>query len=354
MSSDLNRSEKGSKINFTQGKYTLSSLLPSIRKRQQQLNQYAPSKSVAIFPQFSFNNISRVSVSNQAQGMWLSSNRFSREYRPQQQKPRMIHSKLNLNTNKNTSTGNYSTPISRNDSPSPLKPSLPDNSNSIFDSESPKVEIKLAEKLRGLNKYTNQPVSGATSLVNSRILSPNKIDFTIFAQNKIKYRPKKVQFSNRHDQLNESDFDEMDQLDHIKHEIKIRRYLNKPNSLTRFVSQKLKCMDELKTINLIPENSITNNNSRGLKPQLTKEEEKKVGILKKKMKISGMFGEKLSNEEKKSIFKKLQLDYHPDKVRHEKQTCEDITTFLIHNKQLFLQSTEVKSIGSVTDFNTKE
>ena len=352
MASVLNRSSKKYDTNSPQEKHIMTHLFPLIRKRIQ-LNQNNPSKSrpVAIFPQLAMNNISRVSVNNQDQGMWFSPKNISKEHH-HQQKPKIIHSKLNLDTNKNIKAKNYSTPVSRRGSTSPFKP-LHDNSNIAFNLEiMAKIESGFAEKLRGFSKYRNQQqVSGAQSLINSPRLSPKKIDFTTFVENKIKYRPKKFEFySNRYDRLNESDFDEMVQLDHIKNEIKIRKHHHyKPNN----VSHNLKCIDELNNINVIRGNNATNSNSQAVvRSQLTKEEEIKVGILKKKMKISGMFRGKLSFEERKAVLKSLELDYHPDKAKYEKQTCEDITTFLINNRQLFLQYDQLKSIGSMSDLST--
>ena len=78
-----------------------------------------------------------------------------------------------------------------------------------------------------------------------------------------------------------------------------------------------------------------------------KDAERKITILRKKIAISQMFDSEfspnekqkknLSTENRKNIYKSLLLEYHPDKSKHSKEVANEISNFLLNNKQLFIE-----------------
>lgn len=151
----------------------------------------------------------------------------------------------------------------------------------------------------------------------------------IYLLNKEKYLPKNSSFGypnspRRPDAHNDEIFD----LNWLKEELKFKKRNVKAAATTTpydiISRQKFKAIQELK--------------AEMQKSNVTKEDEIKIAILKKKIAINTMLGVELKadNEEKKAIYKNLLLEYHPDKRKHEKEVSEEIFNYLLSNRNLFI------------------
>ena len=72
------------------------------------------------------------------------------------------------------------------------------------------------------------------------------------------------------------------------------------------------------------------------KLEMTKEDETKLNILRKKMETFTKFNAMSNMDDRKKLYRELTLEYHPDKSKHEKALCEEIFAFLRNNKKTFL------------------
>lgn len=72
------------------------------------------------------------------------------------------------------------------------------------------------------------------------------------------------------------------------------------------------------------------------KLDMTKEEEQRILIVKKKIHISNTFEKYTDPEHKKMRLKEFFIEFHPDKRKYDKPVCDEITNFLVLNRPVFL------------------
>lgn len=122
----------------------------------------------------------------------------------------------------------------------------------------------------------------------------------------------------------------------IKEDVKFARDVKRQPKQSLIRTQKLKSLQEL---NNVIETSPAD-----------KAAQTKIAILRKKIAISQMFGaeeigpknerpKELTAENRKKIFKRLLLEYHPDKNKHPREVACEISNYLFSNKQLFVEGT---------------
>ena len=119
----------------------------------------------------------------------------------------------------------------------------------------------------------------------------------------------------------------------VADDIRFARQVDPQPKKSRIQYQRLKTMHEL--------TKITGS------PTLSLENRIKIAILRTKIDINQKFeGESSTNdntksslttERRKNIYRSLLLEYHPDKSKHSKEVANEISNFLLNNKQLFTE-----------------
>ncbi len=142
----------------------------------------------------------------------------------------------------------------------------------------------------------------------------------LFMENKKKFQIKKV--PNMNQVARENIGGGTSALEQIKRNVKLqglKKYRPTPGSKTE-----LKDMGEILIIKKSGE-------------ALTKEEEVQVRLLRKKVEISKVFGSKhMDEEDKKTYYRNLLLEFHPDKCKHDTEFSNAMFHFLQCNKERFL------------------
>ena len=163
----------------------------------------------------------------------------------------------------------------------------------------------------------------------------------IYLLNKQKYMPKNSSFGYPSSPKKTANHDDDSfNLNRLKEELKVRvkRQNTKASTADMITKQKIKAMQELQ--------------AEMQKPVVSKDYETRIAILKKKIAINTMLSvefkaDNLSVEEKKTIYKNLLLEYHPDKRKYEKEVSEEILNYLLMNKNLFIEGTKSFSAGNI-------
>lgn len=159
--------------------------------------------------------------------------------------------------------------------------------------------------------------------------SPRRLDAKsseLYLLNRKKYMPKLEPISNP-SSPSKNVKEEIFNLHRIKEELKIKRRNLKVPTHNMINLQRMKNIQEL--------------NKEMQKATISREDEVKIGVLRRKIAINTMFGLELNEnstiEERKGIFKNLLLEYHPDKKKHDKEITQEIFNFLQVNKTLFIE-----------------
>lgn len=140
-----------------------------------------------------------------------------------------------------------------------------------------------------------------------------------FKENRKKY-PTKAQFFSLAQKTR--DFHPEDNIDLIKREAKQQVFKRAKISLPNRIDAKQKTRE----MAIWPPNKL----------EMTKEDEIKLCVLRKKMDTFTKFNAMSNMEDRKKLFRELTLEFHPDKSKHDKAVSEEIFAFLRNNKKTFL------------------
>ena len=183
--------------------------------------------------------------------------------------------------------------------------------------------------------YTPSEVCGKWDFGFNPNISPKKLDSLTHAEmyrvNREKYKLGLELDSKRLRMKTRSLPDESFNLQHIKQELKIKPKPGRTLSHNALAMQRLRATTEL--------------NKELQKVALSKEDEQRVTVLRKKVAINAIFNEESRKsvplEERKQTYKSLLLEFHPDKQKHDKIIAEEILTYLQSQKFTFLYDDKV-------------
>ena len=227
----------------------------------------------------------------------------------------LFHPLTQLETNNSASKQSFEQPSSNNN----LDPTL----NVYF---TPKIQNKHIRSSFHFESRT--PVEDAENLFpppydKSHAPTPTEI----YLSNRKKFLPQLFSQGFTNSPKPDKNKDAVFNLRKIKEALQIHRR-NRGISRDEIALQKLRMVQEI--------------NRDRQKLILTKEDELKISILKRKIAINSLFGMELKNinstvEERKQMFKNLLLEFHPDKKKHDKEIAEEMCNYLLINKQLFIE-----------------